>query len=133
MPKIVDFSSSVENHTRRSSESQMTVEEQMVGVHVEFHIRAGQEQKFLNWKIKEGEMQVKAPGFIKRSMSQSVENPNIYYYVSYWSSTEQMRAFADSPEFAKAQQETGVHDATEVRNVVNVTEVFDDKGERPNG
>src|SRR5262245_30768936 len=105
----------------------------MIGVHVEFHIKPGQEQRFLDWKAREGEMQVKAPGFIKRSMSQSVENPNIYYYVSYWNSTEQMRAFADRPEFAVTQRETGVQEATEKRDVVSVVEVFDDKGERPNG
>lgn len=105
----------------------------MVGVHVRFVIKPGQEQKFLKWKQVEGEMQVKAPGFVKRSMSQSVEDPNVYFYVSYWNSTEQMRAFADRPEFAVAQKETGVHDATEERRIENIVEIFDDKGEFPNG
>jgi heme-degrading monooxygenase HmoA len=105
----------------------------MIGLHVEFTIKPGMEQNFLEWKRREGELQVKTPGFIKRSMSRSVENPQKFYYSTWWQSEEQMHAFSQTPEFERAQAETLVREAADERILTRVDEVFDEQGNFPNG
>jgi quinol monooxygenase YgiN len=105
----------------------------MHGLHVQFTIKPGREADFLEWKRREGELQRKAPGFIKRSMSRSLENPRVFYYTTWWRSAEEMHAFSQTPEFKRAQEETNVLTAAEERILTPVSEVFDEKGERPNG
>jgi heme-degrading monooxygenase HmoA len=105
----------------------------MHGLHVEFVIKPGREADFLEWKRREGELQRKTPGFIKRSMCRSVENPRVFYYTTWWQSAEAMHAFSQSPEFKRAQEETGALTVAESRLVTPVTEVFDERGEFPDG
>lgn len=104
----------------------------MVGVHVEFRLKPGTAPVFLEWKRREGELQVKAPGFIKRSLHRNADDPNIYYYISWWQTEDQMHGFAQTPGFKRAFEETGVGQIGSERVLTLVHEVFDEAGERPN-
>ena len=103
----------------------------MIGIHVKFKIKEGEGDvlKFLDWKAREGRMQVKAQGFIKRQMTRDSENPFIFYYQSFWQSEEQMHAFSATQTFKDAMSQTDVTNAVEWREFSNVTEVFEDIGE----
>src|SRR5262245_26105794 len=105
----------------------------MVGIHVEFRMKPGMAETLMEWKRREGELQRATPGFVKRSMSRSVEDPNLFWYVSYWRTEEQMLGFLRSPHFEKVIGAVGVRDVIESRTVSRIVEVFDDRGERPEG
>lgn len=107
----------------------------MIGVHVEFKLKPEGVDHFLKWKQLEGEIQRKTPGFIKRSMSRSIEDPALFWYVSYWRSKEEMHAFAESGAFRQAGKQSGLTaDDHEVeRKLVYITECFDEQGEFPEG
>ncbi|MCS7002253.1 MAG: antibiotic biosynthesis monooxygenase [Dehalococcoidia bacterium] len=104
----------------------------MIGIHVEFEMQPGREDALLQWKIAEGELQRRTPGFIKRTMARDRDRPNIFYYTSYWRTEEQMLAFLHSAEFERVIQRTGVRDAIVRRTGARVTEVFDELGQFPN-
>ena len=104
----------------------------MVGMHVRFEMKPGMEQVLLDWKKAEGVLQVQTPGFIKRSMTRDIENPNVFYYVSFWRTREQMLGFLHSPHFEEVIQGVGVRDAILSRSISRVEECFDDDGLFPN-
>src|SRR5262245_2710119 len=103
----------------------------MIGVHVAFTIPAASTGTFRAWKEAEGVLQRQTPGFIKRSCHQSVEQPDTYYYVSYWETQEQMEAFGASPEFAAALAKSGHTPGAWSGELFHVTEVFDELSEVP--
>ncbi|GIW05471.1 MAG: hypothetical protein KatS3mg060_0276 [Dehalococcoidia bacterium] len=96
----------------------------MYGVHVEFTIHPGKEADFLEWKRREGELQHRSPGFIKRAMTRDLELPNVFYFVCFWESKAHHTAFTEDPEFERAIAETRVREAIAERKVAQVTEVF---------
>jgi heme-degrading monooxygenase HmoA len=99
----------------------------VVGLHVTFRIKPDGHDAFREWKRREGELQLSAPGFIKRSMSQDAEDPAVYYYVTYWTDEERRHAFAQTPAFQAAQAESGVVQTVESRVMRAVREVFDER------
>lgn len=105
----------------------------MIGLHVEFEMKPGTEHVLLEWKAREGALQRRTPGFIKRSMSRNAEQPTIFYYVSYWRTKEQMLGFLHSPQFEQVITSVGVRDAIARRERASITEVFDGTGTLPNG
>ncbi len=57
----------------------------------------------------------------------------MFYYCTWWRSEEERHAFAQTPEFHRAQAETNVLTAAEQRVMIEVSEVFDEVGNRPEG
>lgn len=104
----------------------------MIGVHVTFTIKPGGTDAFLEWKRREGRLHAGAPGFLKRSMTRGVENPNVFYFVTLWESQEHIDAFKETAVFNQTLQDVGVSAVIEFREVATVTEVFDQRvGEQP--
>ena len=68
-------------------------------LHVKATVEPGGNGQYEAWKIAEGELQRKAPGFIKRSLVHSRTNPRLYFYQSMWESFEHAHAFMESDEF----------------------------------
>jgi heme-degrading monooxygenase HmoA len=68
-------------------------------MHVQATVQAGGNAQYEGWKIAEGDLQRKAPGFIKRLMVHSQERPDTYFYLSWWETAEQASTFMNSPEF----------------------------------
>ncbi len=68
-------------------------------MHVRATVKEGGNAQYEGWKIAEGELQRKAPGFIKRVMVHSLTRPQLYFYTSWWEREEQARAFMQSREF----------------------------------
>lgn len=103
----------------------------MVGIHVKFKIKEGDENilKFLDWKNREGKLQIKAQGFVKRYMTRDAEDPTVFFYSSFWQTPEQQHAFAQTEEFKRNMAESDVTNAVEWREFSNVSEVFEDLGE----
>lgn len=94
------------------------------GVHVEFVVVPEREADFLDWKRREGEIQDRSPGFIKRSMSQNIEKPAIYYFTCYWESEDHWKAFTETDDFKTAIEESGVREAIATRYFNLVKEIF---------
>src|SRR5947207_2694607 len=103
----------------------------MIGVHVAFNIPEDKLETFRAWKDAEGVLQRQTPGFIKRSLHHSVEQPEMYYYVSYWETQEQMEAFGAGPEFAAALKSVGGAPGLWSGQLFHVTEVLDELSEVP--
>jgi heme-degrading monooxygenase HmoA len=104
----------------------------MIGVHVTFTIKPGGVETFLEWKRREGMLHAVAPGFLKRSMTRSADNPNVFYFVTLWETQEQIDAFKASTIMNQTIADVGVSAVIESREVVTVTEVFDQRlGETP--
>ncbi|GIW07150.1 MAG: hypothetical protein KatS3mg060_1955 [Dehalococcoidia bacterium] len=68
-------------------------------LHVKATVQPGGNAQYEAWKIAEGQLQRKAPGFIKRSLVHSRTDPRFYFYQSAWESYEQAHAFMESEEF----------------------------------
>ncbi len=100
----------------------------MIGAHITQTIDPALIDKYLEWRQREGELAKRTPGFIKRSMTRDLEQPNVFYYVTFWESKEHIDAFTAQPEFKQLVAETGIGEvmasSTTVRNWVS--EVFDD-------
>jgi heme-degrading monooxygenase HmoA len=104
----------------------------MIGVFVKFTMKPGGEHKLLEWKQREGELHAKAPGFLKRQMSRSVKEPNVFYFTTFWETQADIDAFKSSDAMYRALSEVNVWAEIESREVVTVTEVFDQKlGDEP--
>ena len=103
----------------------------MVGAFITQTIKPGMEYTFLEWRRREGELARKTPGFIKRFMTRSVENPNVFFYTTFWETEAQIEAFTQTPEFAKARDEVGIRAVMAESETVRVwvSEVFDDESE----
>lgn len=67
--------------------------------HVTARVAPGREAEYEAWKVEEGELQRRAPGFIKRLLLRDTEEPGLYYYISWWQTEEQCFAFAATPAF----------------------------------
>lgn len=63
--------------------------------------------RYEQWKIMEGTAQRLAPGFIKRTLLRSQENPNVYYYQSFWEHEDQPAAFGASQAFQDLSKQYG--------------------------
>ena len=100
----------------------------MIGIHVEFQMQPGQGERLLEWKRREGELRRRAPGFLKRTLLRSREDPDRFFYQSYWQSREAMLAFLHSPQFEAAITASAVRPAIARRTVTLVHEVFDETG-----
>lgn len=85
---------------------------------------------YLNWREKEGELARRTPGFIKRMLVRNEENPNVFYYTTFWESKEAIHDLNQLPEFQSLAQSTGIRDAMKVIDThrIWVTEVFDEMG-----
>jgi heme-degrading monooxygenase HmoA len=104
----------------------------MIGSHVTFTIKPDGIDTFLEWKRREGHLHAKAPGFLKRSLTRSVENPNVFYFVTIWETQEHIDAFKATPVFNQTLADVGVGEVIVSRDVVTVTEMFDQRlGEQP--
>src|SRR5438045_2261629 len=99
----------------------------MIGIHVAFTIPPASVETFLEWKTAEGALQRQTLGFSRRSLHRCVEQPNVFYYVSYWETQEQMETFGSSEWFkaAGASLNRAPDDATVT--LVHITEVFDER------
>lgn len=100
----------------------------MVGAFLTQTIKPGSEAIFLEWRRREGEIARRTPGFIKRSMVRSVENPNVFFYTTFWETEDQIEAFTTLPEFIKARDEIGIRAVMAESETVRVwvEEVFDE-------
>ena len=60
-------------------------------------------------------------------MTRETEDPQVYYYVTFWTDEESRHAFSQTPAFHAAQAEAGVLHVVESRVMRAVSEVFDDR------
>ncbi|MFN8533725.1 MAG: antibiotic biosynthesis monooxygenase [Dehalococcoidia bacterium] len=60
------------------------------------------------WKRKEGTMMKETPGWIKRILLRSQEDPKRFHYVTFWETAEQARAFSETEAFRSAAAALGV-------------------------
>jgi heme-degrading monooxygenase HmoA len=100
----------------------------MIGIHVEFQMQPGQGERLLEWKRREGELRRRAPGFLKRTLLRSREDPDRFFYQSCWRSHEAVLAFLHSPQFEAAITASAVRPAIAQRTVTRIHEVFDETG-----
>lgn len=98
----------------------------MLGIHVEFVCKPGKEDGLLAWKALEGTQQRKTPGFLKRSLHRNVEQPNIFYYVSYWETREQAEAFGSSEWFKTAAASLNRAPGDSSATLFHITEVINE-------
>lgn len=98
----------------------------MLGVHVEFVCKPGKEDLLLAWKTLEGTEQRRTPGFLKRSLHQNVEQPNVFYYLSYWETQAQMESFAAGEWFKTAAASINRAPGDYTATLVHVTEVINE-------
>jgi heme-degrading monooxygenase HmoA len=98
----------------------------MIGAHVQYTIKPGLEDRFLEWKRLQWEIQKISPGFIKRSMTRGIENPNVFYYVTLWETQEQINDFARRPDFLATKEQTQVDDTFADYEHDRIEGVFDD-------
>jgi heme-degrading monooxygenase HmoA len=99
--------------------------EGMIGTHVIYTTVDGGADTFQVWKIHEGDAQRAAPGFIKRSMSRSATNPNVFYYYTYWKDVPSIDAFVNSAAFKKTNQQSNIQAVMERPNPVRVHEIME--------
>lgn len=62
------------------------------------------------WKRQEGAMMRQQPGWIKRLLLRSKNDPRRFHYVTFWEKAEQAIAFSNTPEFKEAAAALGVTD-----------------------
>jgi heme-degrading monooxygenase HmoA len=96
-------------------------------MHVKATIKPGGNEQYEGWKIAEGTLQRKAPGFIKRIMVHSTTNPQHYFYTSWWETAEQASAFMNSSEFQMLHKQHAPRDVFEEPMVHDVCEVIFDE------
>ncbi len=98
----------------------------MIGAAIQHTVPDDLVDTFIAWRLKEGELARKQPGFIKRSMTRDTENPNVFHYLTFWESIEHIEAFTATPEFKRAVEESGIRDVYAQSEMIRhyVTEVF---------
>ncbi|MCS6801511.1 MAG: antibiotic biosynthesis monooxygenase [Chloroflexota bacterium] len=62
------------------------------------------------WKRREGAMMHRAPGWRKRLLLRSKEEPRRFHYITFWETAEQAIAFSTSEEFKQAAAALGITD-----------------------
>lgn len=67
--------------------------------HVTARVAAGREAEYEKWKVEEGLIQRKAPGFIKRLLVKDRIRQGVYHYISFWESEELCARFSSSDAF----------------------------------
>jgi heme-degrading monooxygenase HmoA len=73
----------------------------MYALHLTITIQPGREQEYEAWKIAQSELITRAPGFVKRTVLRDVDEPGVYFYVTFWESQETLDAFDQGPELAE--------------------------------
>jgi heme-degrading monooxygenase HmoA len=63
---------------------------------------------WLRWKQQEGALIRQQPGWIRRLLLRSSEEPRRYHYITMWETAEQAIAFSNSPPFVAAAEALGV-------------------------
>jgi heme-degrading monooxygenase HmoA len=71
----------------------------VIHVSVIVNDEADAQERYRRWKILEGTEQVKARGFIKRTLLQSRDRPTHFYYQSFWEAEHFAHEFSATPEF----------------------------------
>ncbi|GIW06282.1 MAG: hypothetical protein KatS3mg060_1087 [Dehalococcoidia bacterium] len=88
----------------------------MYVVYVEVIDNSEGESTWERWKRQEGAMMRSAPGWIKRILLRSKEDPRRFHYVTWWETADQAIAFSNTREFRDAANALGVTDVvTRVR------------------
>jgi heme-degrading monooxygenase HmoA len=73
----------------------------MYALHLTITVKPGREREYEQWKIAQSELITRAPGFVKRMVLRDVDEPRVYFYVTFWESQETLQAFDQSAELAE--------------------------------
>lgn len=103
----------------------------MFVMHVKATVKPGGNAQYEGWKVAEGDLQRRAPGFIKRVMIHSTTRPDLYFYTSMWEQEEQARAFMRSAEFQALHATHAPRDVFEVPMEQDLCEVIFDEVAEP--
>jgi heme-degrading monooxygenase HmoA len=99
-------------------------------VYVEVEDRSEGDSTWERWKRHEGALMRSTPGWIKRMLLRSKEDPRRFHYVTMWETAEQAIAFSNTPEFKEAAASFGVGDVVTRVRFEECDLILDEEAER---